>query len=330
MNEDAKREFWRDRPVLLTGATGLLGSWMASRLIALGADVVCLVRDWVPQSGLLSGALAERVKIVRGDINDQSCLERVLAEYEIDVVEHLAAQTIVGVALNAPAATFETNIGGTWRMLEACRRVGTKHIVLASSDKAYGEQLHLPYDEDMPLDGRHPYDASKSCADIIAQTYARTYRLNVAVTRCGNFFGGGDLNWNRLFPGTIRAILRDRRPLIRSDGTFIRDYIYIEDAVEAYLHLTMALAQRHDLAGQAFNFSTESPISALAAVELILAAMKSTLQPDIRNEARAEIRNQYLSSKKARDVLGWKPIFPMEEALERTISWYRGYLERFG
>jgi CDP-glucose 4,6-dehydratase len=294
----------------------------------LGADVVCLVRDWVPQSRLLSGAVVDRVKIVRGDVNDQACLERVLSEYEIDMVEHLAAQTIVGIALNTPAATFETNIGGTWRVLEACRRVGVKHVVLASSDKAYGEQASLPYDEDMPLDGRHPYDASKSCADIIAQTYARTYRLNVAVTRCGNFFGGGDLNWNRLFPGTIRSILRGKRPVIRSDGTFVRDYIYVEDAVEAYLDLSMALAQRPELSGQAFNFSTESPLAALAAVELILSAMGSTLAPDIRNEARAEIPHQYLSSRKARDVLGWRPRFPMDEALARTIDWYRDYLAR--
>jgi CDP-glucose 4,6-dehydratase len=326
MNESIKRDFWRDRSVLVTGATGLLGSWMVPRLVTLGADVVCFVRDWVPHSKLLSGDAANHVTMVRGDINDQECLERILSEYEIDVVEHLAAQTIVGVALNAPAATFETNIGGTWRMLEACRRVGVKHVVVASSDKAYGEHVDLPYDEDMPLNARHPYDASKSCADIIAQTYASTYRLNVAITRCGNFFGGGDLNWNRLFPGTIRSILRGKRPVIRSDGSFVRDYIYIEDAVEAYLDLSVALVQRPELSGQAFNFSTESPISALAAVEMILVAMGSTLKPDIRDEARAEIRCQYLSSKKARGKLGWTPIFSMDEALRRTISWYRDYL----
>ena len=328
MTESAKRDFWRDRPVLVTGATGLLGGWMVARLVALGADVVCLVRDWVPQSVLLGGDLIDRVKLVRGDVNDQACLERVLSEYEIDVVEHLAAQTIVGVALKSPISTFETNIGGTWRMLEACRRVGVRHIILASSDKAYGEQANLPYDEDMPLNGRHPYDASKSCADILAQTYARTYGLRIAVTRCGNFFGGGDLNWNRLFPGTIRSVLRNARPVIRSDGTFVRDYIYIEDAVEAYLDLTTALAQRPELSGQAFNFSTESPLSALAAVELILSAMGSTLAPDIRNEARAEIKHQFLSAKKARSVLGWKPGFAMDDAVARTVDWYRNFFER--
>jgi len=298
---------------------------VTQRLTNLGADVVCLIRDWVPRSVLLSTGTVNRVKIVRGDVNDQATLERILSEYEADTVLHLAAQTIVGVALQAPAATFETNIGGTWRLLEACRRVGVKHIVLASSDKAYGEQDNLPYDESMPLNGRHPYDASKSCADIIAQTYANTYGMVLAVTRCGNFFGGGDLNWNRLFPGTIRSILRDRPPIIRSDGTFVRDYIYIEDAVEAYLELCMALAERPDLSGQAFNFSAESPLSALAVVNFILSSMQSSLKPDIQNTTRAEIPHQYLSSKKARDVLQWSPVFPLDVAVNRTVEWYRQY-----
>jgi CDP-glucose 4,6-dehydratase len=328
MNEMEKRDFWRDRPVLITGATGLLGGWMVARLVALGADVVCLVRDWVPQSVLLSGDIVERIKIVRGDITNQECLERVLSEYEIDTVEHLAAQTIVGVALRSPMSTFEANIGGTWRLLEACRRVGTKNIVIASSDKAYGDQVSLPYDEDMPLNGNHPYDASKSCADILTQTYARTYGTRAVITRCGNFFGGGDLNWNRLFPGTIRSILRGHRPVIRSDGTFVRDYIFVEDAVDAYLDLTVALARRPELAGQAFNFSAESPLTALAAVDLIRAAMKSDLVPEIRNEASAEIKHQFLSAKKAREVLGWKSAFTMDAALARTIAWYRAYFTK--
>jgi CDP-glucose 4,6-dehydratase len=323
-----KLAFWRDRPVLVTGATGLLGGWLVARLVALGADIVCLVRDWVPQSILLSGDLLDRIRVARGDINDQECLERVLSEYEIDTVQHLAAQTIVGVGLKSPVGTFETNIGGTWRVLEACRRVGVKRVVVASSDKAYGEQTVLPYAEDMPLDGRHPYDASKSCADILTQTYAHTYGVKAAITRCGNFYGGGDLNWNRLFPGTIRSVLRGQRPVIRSDGTFVRDYIYIEDAAEAYLELAMALARRDDLAGEAFNFSTETPLGALDAVNRILAAMGSTLEPDIRNEARAEIKNQFLSAKKAREVLGWKPVYAVDDALARTISWYRDYFER--
>jgi CDP-glucose 4,6-dehydratase len=327
MNENAKMEFWRDRPVLVTGATGLLGGWVVKRLDALGADVVCLVRDWNPNSLLLRGDLVSKVTLVRGDINDQDLVERVLAEYEIDTVEHVAAQAIVGTALKSPIGAFETNIGGTWRMLEACRRVGTKRIVIASSDKAYGAQKNLPYTEDTPLSGRHPYDASKSCADILAQTYAHTYGTHVAITRCGNFFGGGDLNWNRLVPGTIRSILRGHDPVIRSDGTFTRDYIYIEDAVEAYLDLSMALAKRPELSGEAFNFSTETPLSALKVVELILAAMGSRLKPDIRNEARAEIPHQYLSAAKARDILGWKPYIAFNDSLARTIAWYRDYFQ---
>jgi CDP-glucose 4,6-dehydratase len=323
-----KQDFWRDRPVLVTGATGLLGGWLVSRLTAVGADVVCLVRDWVPQSMLLCGDLLDQIKIVRGDIKDQECLERVLSEYEIDTVQHLAAQAIVGVALKTPVETFETNIGGTWRLLEACRRVGVRQVVVASSDKAYGEQAVLPYVEDMSLDGRHPYEASKSCADILTQSYVHTYGIKAAITRCGNFFGGGDLNWNRLFPGTIRSVLHGQRPVIRSDGTFVRDYIYVEDAAEAYLDLAMALARRDELAGQAFNFSTETPLSALAAVDKILATMGSTLEPEIRNEASAEIKHQFLSAKKAREVLGWKPVYAADEALARTIGWYRDYFER--
>jgi CDP-glucose 4,6-dehydratase len=303
---------------------------MARRLVQLGADVVCLVRDWNPRTLLLGGELVSKVTVARGDVADQELIERVLAEYEIDTVEHLAAQTIVGTARKSPVGTFETNIGGTWRILEACRHVGVKQIVVASSDKAYGDQKKLPYTESMPLSGRHPYDASKSCSDIIAQTYANTYGTNVAITRCGNFYGGGDLNWNRLIPGTIRSVLRGKAPIIRSDGTFTRDYIYIEDAVEAYLDLSMALASRPNLAGDAFNFSTENPMTALRVVEIILSAMKSSLKPDIRNEAVAEIPHQYLSAAKAREVLGWKPYFAFDDALARTIEWYRGHLREDG
>jgi CDP-glucose 4,6-dehydratase len=323
-----KLDFWRDRPVLVTGATGLLGGWLVSRLVALGADVVCLVRDSVPQSMPARGNLLDRIKTERADINDQDRLQHVLSEHAIDTVHHLAAQAIVGVALKSPVETFETNIAGTWRLLEACRRTGVRQLLVASSDKAYGEQAILPLVEHMPLDGRYPYEASKACADILTQTYAHTYRLKAAITRCGNYYGGGDLNWNRLFPGTIRSVLWDQRPVIRSDGTSVRDYFYIEDAAEAYVELTMALARRDDLVGQAFNFSTETPLSALAAVGMILTAMGSTLEPDIRNEARAEIKHQFLSAKKAREVLGWKPIYPIEDALARTICWYRDYFER--
>jgi CDP-glucose 4,6-dehydratase len=320
--------FWQDRTTFVTGATGLVGGWLVRRLVDAGADVVCLVRDWVPQSELMRSRLIEQVKVVRGDVRDQALLERALGEYEIVTVIHLAAQTIVGIANRNPVSTFETNIGGTWALLEACRRSPTvKQIVLASSDKAYGDQDRLPYDEEMPLQGRHPYDVSKSCADLIAQAYAVTYGLPVAITRCGNFYGGGDLNWNRIVPGTIRSVLRGRRPIIRSDGDYVRDYFYVEDAAAAYMLLAERLAENPDLRGQAFNFSNETPVTVLALVECILGLMNSNLEPDIRNEAINEIRYQYLSAAKARRMLNWCPLFALEEGLQRTIDWYRDFLE---
>ena len=238
-----KSAFWMDRPTFVTGGTGLVGGWLVRRLLNAGADVVCLVRDWVPQSEFVRGGLIDRVKVVRGDVRDQAVLERALGEYEINTVIHLAAQTIVPIANRNPASTFETNIGGTWATFEACRRSPcVKQIVLASSDKAYGDQEKLPYDESPPLQGRHPYDVSKSCADLIAAAYAKSFSLPVAVTRCGNFYGGGDLNWNRIVPGTIRSVVRGQRPVIRSDGKFIRDYFYVEDGAAAYMLLAEKLA----------------------------------------------------------------------------------------
>ncbi len=319
--------FWQDQPVLVTGATGLVGGWLVRRLLGLGADVVCIVRDWVPQSELVRARMIEKVKVVRGDICDQALLERILGEYEIETVFHLAAQTIVGIANRNPVSTFETNIRGTWMLLEACRRSPTvKQVILASSDKAYGEHGELPYDEEMPLQGRYPYDVSKSCADLIGQAYAVTYDLPVVITRCGNFYGGGDLNWNRIVPGTIRSILRGRRPLIRSDGHYVRDYIYVEDAAAAYTLLAEQLAANPHLRGQAFNFSNETPVTVLELVKMILRLMNSDLEPEVRNEATNEIRRQYLSAAKARSVLGWKPLFSLEEGLQRTIEWYKNFL----
>lgn len=319
--------FWQDRPTLVTGATGLVGSWLVRRLIAQQADVVCLVRDWVPQSELLRANLIEHVKVVRGDVCDQALLERVLGEYEIDTVIHLAAQTIVSIANRNPVATFETNIAGTWSLLEACRRSPrVKQIVLASSDKAYGDQPVLPYHEDMPLQGTHPYDVSKSCADLIGQTYAVTYGLPVVITRCGNFYGGGDLNWNRIIPGTIRSILRGQRPVIRSNGRYIRDYFYVEDGALAYMLLAEKLAEKPALRGQAFNFSNETQITVLDMVQKILALMDSKLEPDIRSEASNEIIHQYLSAAKARRELGWEPLFSLEQGLRLTIDWYTQFL----
>lgn len=318
--------FWIDRPVLVTGATGLVGGWLVKRLYDAGADVVCLVRDWVPQSELVSSCLIERVKVARGDVRDQTQLERVLGEYEVDTVIHLAAQTIVGIANRNPISTLETNIQGTWSLLEACRRSpAVKQIVVASSDKAYGEQNRLPYDENTPLQGQHPYDVSKSCADLIASAYVATYDLPVAITRCGNFYGGGDLNWNRIVPGTIRSVFRGQRPVIRSDGDYVRDYFYVEDGAYAYMLLAEKLAERPELKGEAFNFSNELQITVLELVQRILRLMGSQLAPDVRNEASNEIRHQYLSAAKARQVLGWKPLFNLEEGLKLTIDWYKKF-----
>jgi CDP-glucose 4,6-dehydratase len=320
-------KFWPDRPVLITGATGLVGSWLTRRLHEAGAEVVCLVRDWVPQSELVRSRLIEQVKVVRGDIRDRDLLERTLGEYEIDTVIHLAAQTIVGIANRNPISTFESNIQGTWNLLEACRRSpGVKSIVVASSDKAYGDQEVLPYGEDTPLEGRHPYDVSKSCSDLIAQAYAKTYDLPVVVTRCGNFYGGGDLNWNRIVPGTIRSIVRGERPVIRSDGQFVRDYFYVEDGAAAYMLLAEQLFARPELRGKAFNFSNEIQVTVLELVQRILCLMKSTLEPDVRNEASNEIRHQYLNASRARQMLSWAPLFTLEQGLEHTAAWYREYL----
>jgi CDP-glucose 4,6-dehydratase len=322
-----KRSFWQDRPTLVTGGTGLLGGWLVRHLLGQGADIVCLVRDWVPGSELVRSSIIERVNVVRGDICDAPLVERVLGEYEIDTVFHLAAQTIVGIANRNPVSTFQTNIGGTCSVLESCRRsTKVKAIVVASSDKAYGDQEKLPYDENTPLQGRHPYDVSKSCADLIAQSYFNTYRLPVGITRCGNFYGGGDLNWNRIVPGTIRSILRGNRPIIRSDGRYVRDYFYIEDGAVAYTLLAERLAGTPKLHGEAFNFSNETPVSVLEMVERITRLMSSDLRPVVLNEASNEIREQYLSSAKARKLLKWKPLVSLDEGLNRTISWYRDFL----
>lgn len=320
--------FWRDRPTLVTGATGLVGSWLVQRLKNAGAEVVALVRDWVPASEAVRSGVLDRVTVVRGDVRDQPLMERVLGEFEIDTVIHLAAQTIVGIANRNPVSTFETNVQATWGMLEACRRSPrVKQIVLASSDKAYGDQEKLPYDETTPLQGKHPYDVSKSCADLIAQTYANTYGSPVVITRCGNFYGGGDLNWNRIIPGTIRSIYRKERPVIRSDGQFVRDYFYVEDGAAAYMHLAEQLAARPDeLRGQAFNFSNENPVTVLQIVAAVSHAMNSDLTPDIRNEANHEIRKQFLSASKAKRILNWRPLFTLEEGLANTIGWYRDFL----
>lgn len=318
--------FWQDRRVFVTGCTGLVGAWTVRALLERGAHVVGLIRDQVAGSLLVREGLLPRIDVVHGGIASEPLLERALSEYEIQTVIHLAAQTIVGTANRSPLATFEANIQGTWCLLEAARRCGScPQVIIASSDKAYGEQTVLPYTEDTPLEGRHPYDASKSCADIIAQTYYHTYRLPVCVTRCGNFYGGGDLNWNRIVPGTIRSVLRGQRPVIRSDGTFVRDYFYVKDGAAAYLHLAECMAHQPEVVGQAFNFSTEIQVTVLELTHRILNLMGSSLAPDVRGEACHEIKHQYLSAAKARQLLNWSPQYSLDEALLETIDWYRDF-----
>ena len=325
----APSPFWRDRAVFVTGATGLVGGWTVRQLLAKGADVVVLLRDWVPRSVLISSGLLDQIRVVRGDVRNQEVLERTLGEYEVATVLHLAAQTTVGVANRNPISTLDTNIRGTWTLLEACRRSPTvQQIVVASSDKAYGEHATLPYTEETPLQGLHPYDASKSCADLLAQMYAKSFGLPACVTRCGNFYGGGDLNWNRLVPGTIRSVIRGERPVIRSDGRFTRDYLYVEDGARAYLQLAEQMGRRPELAGEVFNFSCEQRLTVLELVGRILSVMGSGLEPDVRNEASNEIRDQYLDATKARGMLGWCPAFTIDEGLRATVDWYREYFER--
>ena len=324
---ELNRAFWLDRPTFVTGGTGLVGSWLVRRLIDAGADVVCLVRDWVPQSELVRAKLIDQVKVVRGDIRNREIIERVLGEYEINTVIHLAAQTIVTIANRNPLSTFETNIAGTWNLLESCRRSSNvKQIVIASSDKAYGDQETLPYNESTPLQGQHPYDVSKSAADLIANTYAVSFDLPVAITRCGNFYGGGDLNWNRIIPGTIRSILRGQNPIIRSDGKYIRDYFYVEDGAAAYMLLAEKLAEHPELKGEAFNFSNEIQVTVCEIVERILKLMDSNLKPEILNQVQNEICHQYLSAEKARRVLNWHPLFSLDEGLKKTIEWYKDFI----
>jgi len=320
-------KFWRDRNVLVTGCTGLLGSWLTKYLVEKDANVIGLVRDWVPKSNLVYSGYMSRVNVVRGEVEDYHLLERVMNEYEVDTVFHLAAQTIVTIANRNPLSTFETNIRGTWNLLEAARRTPlVERIVVASSDKAYGDQEKLPYDEKTPLEGRHPYDVSKSCKDLIAKAYYETYGLPVCVTRCGNFFGGGDLNFNRIVPGTIRSVINGEAPVIRGDGKHIRDYIYIEDAVEAYVLLAHAMDDR-GIHGEAFNFSNEQQVTVLKLTERILKLMGSRLKPVVLNEASNEIRHQYLSAQKAKKVLKWRSKYSLDDGLSRTITWYRNFFQ---
>jgi CDP-glucose 4,6-dehydratase len=320
--------FWTGRKVLVTGCTGFLGTSLTTELVTRGADVIGLVRDGVWRSPFFLDGIVNRVTVVRGAVEDLPAVERAVNEYEVDTVFHLAAQAIVGTANRNPLSTFETNIKGTWVVLEACRHSPTvSRVVIASSDKAYGEHGHLPYHEALPLEGRHPYAVSKSCADLIAMAYHTTYKTPVCITRCGNLFGPGDLNFNRIVPGTIRSALQGQRPVIRSDGSPVRDYIYVKDAVAAYLLLAERMNDA-SLHGQAFNFGTGEPVSVLDLTRKILAtADRPDLEPDVQNTTSSEILLQYLSADRARAILGWVPGGMLDERLHQTVAWYRAHAD---
>lgn len=321
--------FWKERQVFVTGATGFVGSWLVKELLMRGAHVVALIRDADPQSELFRSGVLKHIRVVSGELENFWTVERVISEHETDTIFHLGAQSLVGVAHRFPLQTFECNVRGTYNLLEACRihRHLVQQIVIASSDKAYGERLELPYIEDLPLQGRHPYEVSKSCADLIAQSYYYTYGLPIGIVRCGNIYGGGDLNWSRIIPGTIRAFLSRERPIIRSDGSYVRDYIYVKDVVRAYLRIAECLSDPV-LYGEAFNFSSQSRITVLELVAEIQRLMECAhIAPIIQNTAQGEIKSQYLSSQKASRLLSWKTEFSLESALCETIEWYREFLK---
>jgi len=316
--------FWKGKRVFVTGATGLMGGWLVKALLRESADVVALVRDQAPKSMLVAEGILPQIALVSGDLESLPTMQRAIAEYEPHTVFHLAAQPLVGVAKRDPVGTLRANVMGTWNVLEACRLAGQSNVIVASSDKAYGASDNLPYRETHPLQGRYPYDVSKSCTDLIAQMYAATYGLRTAIARCGNLFGGGDLNFSRTIPGVIKATLDGEPFVIRSDGKFVRDFLYVKDAAESYLVLGERLAEDPSISGEAFNFSLGDRLTVLEIVSMTLQIMGRTdLEPVIQNIANAEIREQYLDATKARHVLGWKPIYDMPRAIEETVEWYR-------
>ena len=328
--DKAAREFWHERPVFVTGATGMVGYWLVQDLVDLGARVVALVRDPDPQSGFYRSGLYRQVSLVQGDIENYGSMERAINDHEINTVFHLAAQPIVGVAHRNPLPTFETNIRGTYNLLEACRLHSglVKRVVIASSDKAYGTHEGLPYTEGMALQGEYPYEVSKSCADLITQSYFKTYGLPVTILRCGNIYGGGDLNWSRIVPYVIRCCLEKQRPIIRSNGKFVRDYIYVKDVSRCYLRAAEVLTNK-DVAGEAFNFSLEQPMTVLEIVDAIQKIMKSKhLTPDIQNTAKGEIPSQYLNTDKAQRCLKWTPQYNLDAGLRETIAWYKEFFAK--
>ena len=319
------KQFWQHKNVFVTGCSGFVGRNLVKELIQLGANVTGLVRN--PNLSLGQDEPYKRMNFVHGNLGDFQVIKKAMEDYEIDTVFHLAAQAVVGVANQNPVSTFETNIRGTWNVLEACRYHSVKRVIVTSSEKAYGDQSSHPYVETLPLQGRYPYDVSKSCADLITNTYYHTYKLPICIIRCGNLYGGGDLNFNRIIPQTIQSILNNQAPVIRSDATFVRDFLYIEDAVRAYLLLAEKM-ENNQLAGEAFNFSNEIPQTILEVVHHILNIMNSDLQPIILNQVSNEVKHQYMSAKKARERLSWKPAYDFNTGLKRTIDWYRKYFSR--
>ncbi len=319
----------RGRSVFVTGAYGLLGSWLVKALIEQGARTTVLKRDAVVRSALVVEGTERRVNVVHGDICDADLIERAVGEYQVDTVFHLAAQTIVGIANTAPLSTFETNIRGTWTVLEACRHLGVRRVVVAASDKAYGIHDRLPYREDFPLQPRYPYDVSKAATDMIARSYWHTFGLPVAVTRFANLYGGGDLNLSRLVPESALAAIEGRRPVIRSDGTLERDFLYVEDAVDAYLAICRLLDEGVG-AGEAFNAGGDEPHSVLEVVELMCRVAGTGVEPDVRGTGTppGEITRQWVDSSKLHTASGWAPRVSLEEGLRRTIEWYREYVPR--
>lgn len=322
----SKHSFWENRPALVTGGTGFIGSWLTEELVKRGARVVVL--DIIPFSPVLN-SLSRKPLIIQADVRDFSVAAGVIRKYKIETIFHLASQALVEIASKEPFLTLETNISGTYTILEAARNFGTvKRIVIASSDKAYGEHNKLPYREDAALQGTYPYDVSKSCADLISRMYFKSYNLPVCVTRCGNVFGGGDRHFSRLIPHIIHSALYNKRPVIRSDGAYIRDYIYVKDIVDGYIGLAEAMEGK-EILGESFNFGNNRPLSVLRVVRVILSAMKKNeLKPRILNRASREIRRQYLLSEKAGRLLGWKPKYDFEEAVKETIDWYKAYFKK--
>ena len=315
------------RSVFVTGAYGLLGSQLVKRLVELRARVTVLKRDVVVSSALVLEGTEERVNVVHGDICDGALIERALAEYEVESVFHLAAQTIVGIANRSPLSTFETNVRGTWMVLEACRSLNVGSVVVAASDKAYGPQEELPYREGYALEPRYPYDASKAAADMIARSYWHTFGLRVAVTRFANLYGGGDLNLSRLVPEAALAAIDGRPPVIRSDGTLERDFLYVDDAVRAYLAI-WSLLEDGQGAGEAFNAGGDRPHTVLDVVRLTCAVAGTGVEPEVRGKGPppGEIVRQWVDSTKLREMSGWAPELSLEEGLRRTVDWYRAFL----